>query len=177
VQRRYVWLACLLVLAAMLYWLVTVEKQVNSWEIVQDEKADVPSVFSDFTPILKDWQLENADAFYVEYRLQRDRVRSQEMETLLDFINNPNVSADGKLRAEGQLLGLVDIMEKELLVENLVKAQGIGDAIFFLKDNKAHLVVKAENLSQGRFAQLLEMVSLVAGVPMENVVIIENPGR
>jgi len=177
VQRKYVWLACLLVLAGLLYWLVTVEKQISSWEILSDDKEEFPSVFSDFTPILDDWQLEDADAFYVEYRLQRDRVRSQEMETLMDFINNPNISAEGKLRAESQLLELVDIMEKELLVENLVKAQGIKDAIFFLRERKAHLVVKVENLSQGQFAQLAEMVSLVGGVPMENVVIIENPGR
>jgi stage III sporulation protein AH len=177
VQRKYVWMACLLVLAGLLYWLVAVEKQISSWDIVPDENPKIPSVFSDFTPILDDWQLEEADAFYVEYRLQRDRVRSQEMETLIDLINNPNVTADGKARAEDQLLRLVDMMEKELLVENLVKAQGFRDAIFFLRGNKAHLVIKAKNLNQAQFAQLSEMVSIVAGIGMEDVVIIENAGK
>lgn len=176
-QRKYVWMACLLVLAGLLYWLVTFEKEVRYREILPDQDSEVPSVFSDFTPILDDWQLEESDAFFVEYRLQRDRVRSQEMETLIDFINNPNVTPESKFRAEEQLLKLVDMMEKELLVENLVKAQGFKDAIFFLRENKAHLVVRAEGLTEGQFAQLSDMVSLVAGIGMEDVVIIENTGR
>ena len=174
-HRKYIWLACLLVLMGLLYWLVTVDKQVREGEVLRDR--EVPGVFSDLTPVLDDWQLEEADAFFVEYRLQRDRVRGQEMETLVDFINNPNVTAEGKAQAEGQLLRLVDMMEKELLVENLVKAQGFKDAIFFYQEEKAHLVIRAEGLSQSQFAQLTEMVSVVTGLGMDKVVIIENPGK
>ncbi len=176
-QRKYVWMACLLILAGLLYWLVTVEKEIARQEIFRDEDPDIPSVFSDFAPIMDDWQLDEADAFFVEYRLQRDRVRSQELETLMDFINNPNVTAESKVRAEDQLLQLVDMMEKELLVENLVKAQGFQEAIFFLRENKAHLVLKAEGITEGQFAQLTEIVSVVAGIGVGDVVIVENPGK
>lgn len=173
-QRKYVWLACLLVLMGVLYWLVTVEKQVLNTEIIPDKGLTIPSVFSEYTPTLDNWQFEEIDAFFVEYRLQRDRVRGQEMEILTEFINNPNTTAAGKEKAEMQLLDLVAIMEKELLVENLVKAQGYSDAIFFYNEEKAHLVLKAEDLTESQFARLSEMISVVAGVNMENVVIIEN---
>ena len=176
-HRKYVWLTCLLVLVGVLYWLVTVEKEVTQREVTPDSDQVIPSVFSEYEPTLENWQFEEIDAFFVEYRLQRDRVRGQEMEILNDFINNPNTTADGKVRAEEQLLKLVDIMEKELLVENLVKAQGYSDAIFFYKETQAHLVLKAGDLTESQFAQLSEMVSVVAGVNMENIVIIENPAK
>ncbi len=176
-QRKYVWLACLLVLVAVLYWLVTVEREVSRRDVTPDQDQSIPSVFSDFVPALEDWQFKEIDAFFVEYRLQRDRVRGQELEILNDFINNPNTTEAGKARAEEQLLRLVDIMEKELLVENLVKAQGYSDAIFFYKEDRAYLVLKAEGLTESQFAQISEMVTVVTGVHMENVVIIENPAK
>ncbi len=173
-QRKYVWLACLLVLFAVLYWLVTVEKEFLKTDIIPDQDVSVPSVFSDYVPTLEDWHFEEIDAFFVEYRLQRDRVRGQEMEVLTEFINNPNTSAEGKATAEKQLLELVATMEKELLVENLVKAQGYSDAIFFYNKEKAHLVLKAADLTESQFVRLSEIVSVLAGINMENVVIIEN---
>ncbi len=176
-HRKYVWLACLLVLAGVLYWLVTVDKEVMHREVTPGIDQSIPSVFSNYEPTLEDWQFEEMDAFFVEYRLQRDRVRGQEMEILNDFINNPNTTEDGKVRAEEQLLKLVDIMEKELMVENLVKAQGYSDAIFFYKEAKVHLVLKAGDLTESQFAQLTEMVSVVAGVQLEDIVIIENPAK
>ncbi len=68
-------------------------------------------------------------------------------------------------------------MEKELLTENLVKAQGHKDAIFFYRESKAHLVLKSRDISEKQFAQLVEIVSVVAGINMEDVVIIEKPWK
>ena len=68
--------------------------------------------------------MENSRDFFVEYRLQRDRVRASEIEMLERMIENPNISPEGKKKAEAQLLALTAAMEEELLVENMLKAEG-----------------------------------------------------
>ncbi len=176
-QKKAIWLSCLFIVVVVLYWLIIVEKEFEKTEIISDKDLSIPSLFTEITPTIDDWDFEEIDAFFVEYRLQRDRVRGQEMEVLKEFIDNPNTSPDGKKRAEEQLLTLIETMEKELLVENLVKAQGFSDAIFFYKDDNAHLVLKAQDINESQFVRLTELVAGIAKINKENVVIIENPAR
>ncbi len=174
-QKKFVWLFCFLVCVVVFHWLITVERETHLTEVISDEDLAIPSIFTEPLPAMDDWSFKESESFFVEYRLQRDRVRGQEIEILKDFIDNPNTSPEGKKKAESQLLLLVDIMEKELLTENLVKAQGHKDAIFFYRDSKAHLVLKSRDISEKQFAQLVEIVSVIAGINMEDVVIIEKP--
>ncbi|HHX78053.1 MAG TPA: SpoIIIAH-like family protein [Firmicutes bacterium] len=174
-QKKHFGLACLIIITVLMYWFITVEKESRRSEVIPDENITEPGIVNDPVAALENWQLDD-DAFFVEYRLQRDRVRGQELELLTDFIDNPNTSPDGKQKAEEQLLQLVNTMEKELLVENLVKAQGYQDAVYFQRDNKANLVVKARNLTPVQFAQLTELVANLTRVNINDVIIVENPG-
>ncbi len=173
-QKKHFGLACLIIMAVLTYWFVTVEKESRHSEVIPDDNITVPDIVSDPVAALGDWQLDDADAFFVEYRLQRDRVRGQELELLTEFIDNPNTTPDGKQKAEEQLLQLVNTMEKELLVENLVKAQGYQDAVYFQQDTKANLVIKAKDLTPVQFAQLAELVANLARVNINDVIIVEN---
>jgi len=62
--------------------------------------------------------------------LQRERVRDQSIEMLQTLIDNPNAAAAAKEEAEKLLLEIVRQREQELLVENMIKAQGYEDAVF-----------------------------------------------
>ncbi|HZK25855.1 MAG TPA: SpoIIIAH-like family protein [Oscillospiraceae bacterium] len=120
--------------------------------------------------------LESYEAYFVEYRLQRDRIRASEVEMFNTMIENPNVSAEAKKEAEAQLLSLIERMEKELMVENMLKAQGFKDAVFFIKDGKAHAVVKAAKLDQTQFMQIAEVVNSVTGLSMDDISVVEHGG-
>ena len=136
----------------------------------EDEEAAVPTVTD------PDTALENYEAFFAEYRMQRDRIRASEVEMLNHMIENPNITAEGKKEAEAQLLSMIEVMEKELLVENMIKAQGLKDAVFFMKDGKANVVGKAAKLNQTEFMQIAEMVSTVTGVSFDNIAVVEHGG-
>ncbi|NLN07177.1 MAG: SpoIIIAH-like family protein [Firmicutes bacterium] len=124
----------------------------------------------------ENWDLESSRDFFVEYRLQRDRVRASEIEMLERMIENPNISPEGKKKAEAQLLALTAAMEEELLVENMLKAQGYKEAIIFKKDGQASVVVQAVKLNEEQFLQIAETVSNATGVRMENIAVLEHGG-
>jgi hypothetical protein len=58
----------------------------------------------------------------------------------------------------------------------MIKAQGFKDAVFFMKDGKANVVVKAAKLNQTEFMQIAEMVSTVTGVSFDNIAVVEHGG-
>lgn len=136
----------------------------------------VPAV-TDPEPNPENWDLSQFKVFFVEYRLQRDRVRANEVEMLNQMIQNPNISPEGKKKAEDQLLALIELMEKELMVENMLKAQGYKDAVFFLKDGIVNVVIAAETITETEFLQIADMVSSVTGVSIDKISVVEHNER
>lgn len=163
----------LAVLAVSVWWIFQVNEEISRVEVVRDDPVVIPGI-----PVseqaLDSGESNSFAAFFIEYRLQRDRVRSGELEMLKQMVDNPNISAEGKQQAEEQMLALVSLMEKELMVENMLKAKGYNDAIFFFHQEMANVVVEAEPLSDTEFFQIAEMVSNLAGVKIEHVTVVEH---
>jgi stage III sporulation protein AH len=173
-QRKIFVLAALLLAFGCVWWLMQVEKEVNRIEIVAGEPP-AASVVAPAAPATGEkMPAVEGPAFFAEYRLQRDSIRAREMEMLNQFIENEKISEEGKQQAEQQLLSLIALMEKELLVENMVKAKGYRDAVFFYRDGLANVVVEAENLTERDVVQLAEMISGLAGIRMEEVAVVEH---
>jgi stage III sporulation protein AH len=173
-QKKFLLLAMLLVGAACVWWLVQVDREVKKIEIVTGEELAVPGIIPGPEDMDENFDPAQFKAFFIEYRLQRDRVRAREVELLNQMIENEKISPEGKKQAEEQLLALVAQMEKELLVENMLKAQGYRDAIFFYRNGLANVVLEAERLSEQELVQVAQMVSRVAGVKMEEVTVVEH---
>ncbi len=112
---------------------------------------------------------ENSDVFFAEYRMQRERVRGREIELLKDLISNKEAGSEAKEEAERALLDIVDIMEKELLIENMLKAQGFDDALFFYRADNATAMLKSGSLDDRELLQVAEVVAGITGVDRETV--------
>lgn len=176
-RRKMFTLAVLLIGVVAVWWLVQVEREVSRIEILTEDELSIPSIIPETDNTPESWDMDQFKAFFIEYRLQRDRVRASEVEMLNQMIDNPNMSAKGKNQAEEQLLNLVAMMEKELLVENMLKAQGYKDAIFFYQEGLVNVVVQADQLTEQEFLQIAEAVSTVTGVKMEEVTVVEHNTR
>lgn len=71
-------------------------------------------------------------------------------------------------------LELTDTMEKELLIEGLLKAKGFEDAVITISDAAVNVIVKQKDLTKQQVAQVLEIVLREAGdISAENVKISE----
>ncbi len=122
----------------------------------------------------EDWDIEDTREFFVEYRLQRDKIRSKEIDKLNQLMDNPEISQEAKEKAENKLIEVLEVMEKEMLIENLIKAHGYKDAILFYKDDAATVVIKEEDLNEDEIRQIMELVSDKSDTSLEQVKVIEN---
>ncbi|MDQ0286549.1 stage III sporulation protein AH [Desulfofundulus luciae] len=114
-------------------------------------------------------------AFFVEYRLDRERTRGQQLELLREIINNPQAAAETRRTAQERLLAISQSMAREVEVENLIRAKGFKDAAVCLDDRGATVVVQAARISPEEATRIAELVSRGAGVPEQDVVIIPRP--
>ncbi|MGB9839961.1 SpoIIIAH-like family protein [Thermovenabulum sp.] len=112
--------------------------------------------------------------FFIDYRLERDRLRSQEADYLREIINNPNASKESKEKAQKDLIALAQKIEKEMMMENLIKAKGFEDSVVILAENSANVVVKSGGLQPNEVAQITDIVNRITGLPLDKITIVER---
>lgn len=69
---------------------------------------------------------------------------------------------------------MVELMEKELIIENMLKAQGYADAIFFSGGNGATVMVNAAQLDEEEFWLITDIFAAITGFSRENVQVIQQ---
>lgn len=116
---------------------------------------------------------KSSDNFFVDYRIERERIRSLEIEILREeIINNPNSQKASRDVAQKKIIEIVELMEKELIVENMIKAKGFEEAVCFIQKDGVNVVVKTSNLDQVRAVQIGDIVNRTTGIKMEHITII-----
>lgn len=111
------------------------------------------------------------DSFYGEYRLQREQVRSEELELLQSIIDDQHTSQEMKDIATSRKIAIAEAMEYELMTENVLYAKDFGQTVVMLGKDTATVILSGQ-LDDIAAAQVAEAVTGVTGVSFENVVII-----
>jgi stage III sporulation protein AH len=124
-----------------------------------------------------DWELDNKNQFFVEYRLERERVRSREIDVLQQMINNPNVTNESKIEAENKLLKLQGVMELELLVENAIRAQNFDNVILIMQEDGAMVIVNADELSSEEILLIADIAAQSTGLRNSQIKISNQIGK
>lgn len=104
-------------------------------------------------------------------KLQKEQTRAKNKETLLEIINNANISDAQKQDAVNGMIALTDMAEKETAAEILLEAKGFADVVVSLSGISADVVVNAPSLTDAQRAQIEDIVSRKTGVTPENIVI------
>lgn len=113
--------------------------------------------------------------YYVEARLERERTRSQEADILQRIVDDPQSSGDARQKAEQALLAIARKAEEEGDAEAILKAKGYDDAIVFLADASATVVLKTFGLTPSDVAVAADAVGRAAGLPAEDVNVVARP--
>ena len=100
-----------------------------------------------------------------------EQIRAQNKESLLEIINNENLSDDQKQEAVSQMVAMTEIAEKEAAAETLLASKGFSEAVVSLTDDSADVVVNAAELSDANRAQIEDIVTRKTGVAAQNIVI------
>ena len=104
-------------------------------------------------------------------KLQKEQTRAQNKETLLEIINNANISETQKQEAVNSMISMTDIAEKETAAEILLDAKGFDDAIVSIDGDSVDVVVNTEELTEAQRAQIEDIVIRKTGVGAESVII------
>lgn len=112
--------------------------------------------------------------FFIEYRLERDRSRSEQINIFRDMINNPNTDEASKKEAQRKMLNLTDKMEKEMEIESLIRARGYKDALAYIHEQAVDVIIHTNGLERDDVAKVGDIIIKVTGFSTEDVTIIEK---
>ncbi|MCM1267360.1 MAG: SpoIIIAH-like family protein [Bacteroidales bacterium] len=104
-------------------------------------------------------------------KVEKEQTRLQNKETLLEIINNANISETQKQDAVNSMISMTDIAEKETAAEILLEAKGFDDAIVSIDGESVDVVVNTAELSEAQRAQIEDIVIRKTGVSADAIVI------
>ena len=112
-----------------------------------------------------------ASAVVAEAKVTREQVRAKNKESLMEIIDNENLSDEQKQDAVNQMVAMTDIAEKEAAAETLLASKGFSEAVISLTQDAANVVVNAAELSDANRAQIEDIITRKTGVAAQNIVI------
>lgn len=115
---------------------------------------------------------ESASEFFAQFRMERDRVRGQQLELYREIVNNPQSAENMRSEAQQRLFALTQDMEKELKSENLLVARGYAEAVVFLQPQGVTAVVLSPKFTEEQKRSVVNLVSRTLGCKEEAVSVI-----
>ena len=114
----------------------------------------------------------DASAVVAEAKVTREQVRAKTTkESLMEIIDNENLSDAQKEDAVNQMIAMTDLAEKEAAAETLLSSKGFSETVVSLTADSADVVVNASELSDANRAQIEDIISRKTGIAAENIVI------
>lgn len=111
--------------------------------------------------------------FFTQARLDREAGRSRSIETFNSIISNNEADSEAKATAQQGVLQLAQNTETETAIENLLRAKGFADAVCYINNGMANVVVKAEALDSADTAKISEIVTEQSGISNDKIKIME----
>ena len=181
-RKKMIWLVILMVWVGMVTSLLLYQDEydyfsqgVNSdnIEIIEYTKNLEEDINNDEVNYAKSSE-SNDQNFFIRYRLERDKARSEQLDIYREMINNPNTDKTTKQEAQNKMLELTKRMEKEMEIESLVRARGYKDALAYIHDEAVDIIVQSTGLERNDVAIIGDIVVKSTGFNSEDVTIIEK---
>ena len=113
----------------------------------------------------------NVTDYAAAMKINREQIRSQNKEALLEIINNDQLSDEAKQDAINQMVKLTEIAEMELNTEMLLEAKGFTNVVVSISDNSCDVVLDMGEISDAKRAQVEDIVKRKTGVTADKIVI------
>lgn len=104
-------------------------------------------------------------------QLNREQVRARNKETLLDVINNNNISEELKASAVSMIVKMTETAELENAVEMLLSSKGFDRSVVSISDTAIDVVVSRYTLTDAERAQIEDIVERKTGMSIAQIVI------
>jgi len=113
---------------------------------------------------------------FIEFQLQRDQARSEQLDLLREVLNNANLGSAAKDQALGVWLRITQDLGLEVDMENLIRAKGFADAVVVLREGQATIMVKAASLTPEEVLRIADIAVRIAGISFEDITVLAREG-
>jgi len=109
-------------------------------------------------------------------KLMKEQTRARSKETLMEIINNVNISEEQKQDAVDSMINITNIAERETASEILLEAKGFRDVIVSITDTTVDVVVNDKDLTEAKRAQIEDIIIRKTGISPDMIIIsaVEN---
>lgn len=121
--------------------------------------------------------LTGASTYMAQAKINREQIRSQNKETLLEIINNSQLSEEERQSAIASMVSMTEMVEKEAAAELLLEAKGFPDVVVNLTGETADVVVPSTSVDDASRAQIEDIVKRKTGIAAESIVISPMSGE
>jgi stage III sporulation protein AH len=108
--------------------------------------------------------------FFIEYRIERERLRAAQQELLEENLKESQKDAERR-EARDKLLTLFNERKLESDMESMIRAKGFSDAVVILSGESVNAIIKAASLKQNDAARIADVIKRAANIKEENIVI------
>lgn len=115
----------------------------------------------------------NSDEYFAKARLDKQQSRDESIEVLQSFYYGGDSTNEELAVIAQDVLEVSGYIETESKVENLLKAQGFSEALCYLSDAGANVIVKTNGLDNAQAAQIKNTLLGEIAIPAENITIVE----
>lgn len=135
-------------------------------EIVSDSEAELNPGESLLTGTII-----NAADYAASVRMNREQIRSQNKESLLEIINNEQLSEDTKTEAVDKMVEMTAWAEKEADAEMLLEAKGFTNVVVSISQEYCDVVLDMGEVTDAKRAQVEDVVKRKTGVAADKIII------
>lgn len=104
-------------------------------------------------------------------KLLKEQTRAQNKESLLDIIQNEELTEEAKKEAISSMIALTETAQKESDAQMLLEAKGFTQTVVSISGDTADVLVEAADLTEAQTAQILDIVQRKTGILPENIII------
>lgn len=113
----------------------------------------------------------NVTDYAASVKLNREQIRAANKETLLEIINNEQLSDEAKTDAINKMVELTDVAEREANAEMLLEGKGFANVVVSISDDSCDVVLDMGDVTDAKRAQIEDIVKRKTGVSADKIVI------
>ena len=113
----------------------------------------------------------NIKDYAAAVKLNREQIRAKNKETLMEIVNNAEISEEAKKEAISKIVELTDIAEREANAEMLLEAKGFTNVVVSISGESCDVVLDMGEVTDAKRAQVEDIVKRKTNISGENIVI------
>jgi len=104
-------------------------------------------------------------------KLLKEQTRAQNKESLMEIIQNEDLTEEAKKEAVSSMITLTETAQKESDAQMLLEAKGFTQTVVSISGDSADVMVEAGNLTEAQTAQIIDIVQRKTAISPENIII------